>query len=300
MFKFIRTLPYHIKTAIVSIFRHFAMSVSAINAVSFTLILLGALLVLAGNVQTFTQNIESDVRIHVVLHESVVSQNTIEEIKSEIAKIERVSEVEFSNKDEELELMILERGEELAMYRGEQNPLSHAFFVNVENAHYLKEVSDLISEISGVYAVHYGGDSIARMVDLLEGVRIGGYVFVTLLALFALFLIASAIRLTIFARRDEIAIMRHVGAENWFIKTPFMLEGVLIGLLGSVVPSLVIWYGYHLGYQACNGRFIASLFTLVAPDPFIKQVVITMVLFGVVVGLIGSFFTTGKYLKWKR
>ena len=128
MFKLIRTLLYHLKTAVVSIFRHFAMSVSAIGAVSATLILFGALLVLAWNIQGFTQNVESDVRIHVVLHESIISQSTIDTIKEKITKIERVSEVEFSDKDQELELMILERGEELAIYRGEQNPLSLTSF----------------------------------------------------------------------------------------------------------------------------------------------------------------------------
>ena len=300
MFKFIRSIPFHLKTAIVSIFRHFAMSISAMSAVSVTLVLLGVLLVLAGNVQQFSNNIEEDVRIHAVLHESVTSQATIDGIEKKIKQIESVSKVVFSSKDEELELMILERGEELAIYRGEENPLSHAFFVTVKNPHHLQEVSDLISEISGVSAVHYGGDAIPRMVELLDNVRLVGIIFVALLSLLALFLIINAIKLTIYARRDIIAIMRHVGAENWFIKTPFILEGILIGVFGAIIPSLVVWFGYQYIFQACEGRLITSLFALLEPTPFTIQIIIIMFIFGGVVGMIGSFFTTNKYLKWKR
>lgn len=300
MFKLIRSIPFHLKTAIVSIFRHFAMSFSAMSAVSVTLVMFGIMMVLAGTVQNFSKNIEEDVRIHVVLHESIASQKTLDGIEKKIKQVDHVSKIVFSSKEEELELMILERGEELAMYRGENNPLSHAFFVTVDNPHHLQEVNDLIGEINGVSATHYGGDAIAKMVDLLENIRFWGYVFVGLLSILALFLISNAIKLTIYARRNEIAIMRHVGAENWFIKTPFMLEGVLIGVFGAILPSVLVWFGYRYLYQVSNGRIITSLFTLLAPDPFTTQIVALMIFFGAVVGMVGSFFVTGKYLKWKR
>ena len=300
MFKLIRSIPFHLKTAIVSIFRHFAMSFSAMSAVSVTLVMFGIMMVLAGTVQNFSKNIEEDVRIHVVLHESIASQKTLDGIEKKIKQVDHVSKIVFSSKEEELELMILERGEELAMYRGENNPLSHAFFVTVDNPHHLQEVNDLIGEINGVSATHYGGDAIAKMVDLLENIRFWGYVFVGLLSILALFLISNAIKLTIYARRNEIAIMRHVGAENWFIKTPFMLEGVLIGVFGAILPSVLVWFGYRYLYQVSNGRIITSLFTLLAPDPFTTQIVALMIFFGAVVGMLGSFFVTGKYLKWKR
>lgn len=300
MFKLIRSIPFHLKTAIVSIFRHFAMSFSAMSAVSVTLVMFGIMMVLAGTVQNFSKNIEEDVRIHVVLHESIASQKTLDGIEKKIKQVDHVSKIVFSSKEEELELMILERGEELAMYRGENNPLSHAFFVTVDNPHHLQEVNDLIGEINGVSATHYGGDAIAKMVDLLENIRFWGYVFVGLLSILALFLISNAIKLTIYARRNEIAIMRHVGAENWFIKTPFMLEGVLIGVFGAILPSVLVWFGYRYLYQISNGRIITSLFTLLAPDPFTTQIVALMIFFGAVVGMLGSFFVTGKYLKWKR
>ena len=300
MFKLIRSIPFHLKTAIVSIFRHFAMSFSAMSAVSVTLVMFGIMMVLAGTVQNFSKNIEEDVRIHVVLHESIASQKTLDGIEKKIKQVDHVSKIVFSSKEEELELMILERGEELAMYRGENNPLSHAFFVTVDNPHHLQEVNDLIGEINGVSATHYRGDAIAKMVDLLEYIRFWGYVFVGLLSILALFLISNAIKLTIYARRNEIAIMRHVGAENWFIKTPFMLEGVIIGVFGAILPSVLVWFGYRYLYQISNGRIITSIFTLLAPDPFTTQIVALMIFFGAVVGMLGSFFVTGKYLKWKR
>lgn len=300
MFKVIRSIPYQIRVVIVAMFRHFAMTFSAISAVSVTLVFLGFVVVLAGNAFNFSKSIESDIRIHVVLHESVTSQKTIDRIQTDIERLDGVSKVVFSSKDEELELMILERGEELAMYRGEENPLSHAFFVNVDNPHHLQEISDLIEDMSGVDSLYYGDDSVARMVDMLDGIRWAGLVFLLLLSLLAIFLISNAIKLTIYARRDEITIMRQVGAENWFIKTPFVLEGIFIGILGAVFASVLIYFGYQYIYQACGGRLVTSLFTLITPSVMNTYAIAIMVVFGVIVGMIGSFFTTEKYLRWKR
>lgn len=300
MSRLIQDLPYSIKVAIVSMSRHLAMTFSAISAVSVTLSFLGVVIILAANMNAFSHNIEADIRIHAVLHESIVSQASIDRIEKEMYNIDHISDIAFSSKDEELELMISERGEELEIYRGEENPLSHAFFIRVDNPHHLKEVSDLIEEISGVRVVYYGDDAVSGMVDLLASIRLGGLLFLGLLVFFAIFLIANAIKMTIYARQDEIAIMRQVGAENWFIKIPFVIEGLLIGILGSIVPSLLVGYGYRYLYQVSGGRLITSLFTLMEPLFLSTCVIVVIILCGVLVGMIGSLLSTEKYLRWKR
>lgn len=300
MISFFRALPKHTKTAFLSIFRHLAMSLSAISAVTVTLVLLAVFLIIAGNVSLFANNIENDVSIHVVLNENVEKQKDITQAEKEIKQINGVRSVKFSDKDAELELMIKERGEELAMYRGKENPLNNAFFVYVNNADNVEKVTDEIKKLSFVSDAVYGGNSVKQMVQIINMVRTGGSIGVLLLTLLALFLISNTIKMTIYARNTEISIMRNVGAANWYIKVPFMLEGMLIGLLGSILPCLFVYFGYPYLYEVMGGQLVTSMFTLKQSTPFVLQVCSTLTLFGMLVGLIGSFFSTGKYLRWKR
>ena len=241
MISFFRALPKHIKTAFLSIFRHLAMSLSAISAVTVTLVLFAVFLIIAGNVSLFANNIENDVSIHVVLKENIEKQKDIEQAEQEIKQINGVRRVKFSDKDAELELMIKERGEELEMYRGKENPLSNAFFVYVNNADNVEKVTEEIKKLDFVSDAVYGGSSVKQMVQIINMVRTGGSIGVLLLTLLALFLISNTIKMTIYARNTEISIMRNVGAANWYIKVPFMLEGMIIGLLGSILPCSRGW-----------------------------------------------------------
>lgn len=300
MISFFRALPKHIKTAFLSIFRHLAMSLSAISAVTVTLVLFAVFLIIAGNVSLFANNIENDVSIHVVLKENIEKQKDIEQAEQEIKQINGVRRVKFSDKDAELELMIKERGEELEMYRGKENPLSNAFFVYVNNADNVEKVTEEIKKLDFVSDAVYGGSSVKQMVQIINMVRTGGSIGVLLLTLLALFLISNTIKMTIYARNTKISIMRNVGAANWYIKVPFMLEGMIIGLLGSILPCLFVYFGYPYLYEVMGGQLVTSMFSLKEAVPFVAQVCGALTLFGMLVGLIGSFFSTGKYLRWKR
>ena len=300
MISFFRALPKHIKTAFLSIFRHLAMSLSAISAVTVTLVLFAVFLIIAGNVSLFANNIENDVSIHVVLKENIEKQKDIEQAEQEIKQINGVRRVKFSDKDAELELMIKERGDELEMYRGKENPLSNAFFVYVNNADNVEKVTEEIKKLDFVSDAVYGGSSVKQMVQIINMVRTGGSIGVLLLTLLALFLISNTIKMTIYARNTEISIMRNVGAANWYIKVPFMLEGMIIGLLGSILPCLFVYFGYPYLYEVMGGQLVTSMFSLKEAVPFVAQVCGALTLFGMLVGLIGSFFSTGKYLRWKR
>lgn len=300
MISFIKALPKHMRSAFLSIVRHMAMSLSAASAVTVTLILFSAFLLIAGNISLFTDNIESDLRIHVILNEDSIDEADIENVKSSIENVSGVHNVVFSDKDNELELMIKERGEDLAMYRGEKNPLSHAFFVSVNDADQIQAISNQIQELDHVDKVAFGGSSVSKMISILNSVRSGGLIFVVLLTALALFLISNTIKMTIYARNKEISIMRNVGAANWYIKVPFMFEGMIIGVLGSVIPCIITYFGYHYLYATMKGQIVTAAFAMQPVFPFIIWVCVSLIGFGVGVGLIGSFFSTTKYLRWRR
>ena len=289
MIRFFKAFPKFIKTAFLSIFRHIAMSVSASSAVTITLILFSAFLMIAGNVSLFTNSIEDDLQIHVVLKADVKTQKKIDEAKDGLEKISGVRRVTFSDKDNELELMIKEKGKEFEMYRGKDNPLCNAFFVSVKDANQIKAINAQIEQLPFVKQSVYGGNSVSKMISVLNTIRSGGLVFVGLLTLLA-----------IYARNAEISIMRNVGAANWYIKVPFMIEGMLIGLMGAVLPCIFTYFGYQYFFDMLNGQIITSLFTLQPIMPFTLQICGILLLGGMLVGLVGSFFSTTKYLRWKR
>lgn len=300
MIEFFKSLPKHCKTAFLSIFRHLAMSLSASSAVTVTLILFAAFLMIAGNVGLFTNTIADDLRIHVQLDAQTSSEEDLSKVQQSIEAVSGVKTVTLSTKDQELEIYIKEMGEEFAIYRGAENPLHYAFYVSVKDANNISTITDQITQLEHVEKAMYGGTSVSEMINLLNTIRTGGLIFVLLLSALAIFLISNSIKMTIYARSNEISIMRNVGAANWYIKVPFMIEGMLIGLIGSIIPCIIAYLGYMYLYDLTGGQIVTSMFTLLSVYPFALQICGILAISGMLVGLVGSFFSTTKYLRWKR
>lgn len=300
MINFIKNIPFHIRSAGKSLFRHFVMTLSASSAVMVTLILLSAFLLLIGNVSGFADKIESDIQIHVVLGEGINSEEQIETAKGQVSQISGVKEVSFSSKEDELKIMQLEKGEEFGAYTGEINPLHNAFFVNVNDANQIEQITQDIKALDSVDDAMYGGNSMSTLVEMLNSVRTGIVFFVALLGILALFLISNTIKMAIYSRTDEIAIMRNVGATNSFIKTPFMMEGMMIGLFGAIIPCVLTYFGYEYLYTAMGGQLFASMFAFQPVVPFAYHIMAILMIAGVAVGILGSLLSTTRYLHWKR
>lgn len=300
MISFLKAFPRHVKTAFLNIFRHLAMSLSAASAVTITLVLLAVFLVLAGNISLFTSSIEEDLSIHAVLSTEIKEEADIQAVEKAIQSIDGVKQVRYSTPEEELELYIEEQGEEFAMFRGEENPLTGAFFITVKKADQIASITKQIQQVEGIRQAVYGGTSVSDMINMLNTVRFGGMIFIILLALLALFLISNSIKMTIYARNREISIMRNVGATNGYIKVPFMLEGMIIGFVGSLIPCLITYFGYRYIFEIMGGQIFSNMFRLQPVMPFTLEICAILIVAGMLVGLFGSFFSTTKYLHWKR
>lgn len=301
MINFFKSIPLHIRFAFKSLFRHFAMTLSAASAVTVTLILFSAFLLIAGNVNKFTENIKDDVSIHVVLKADVESEEQIEEAKQAISSVAGVREAIFSDKINEGKLYIEEKGEEFTDFVGEDvTPLHNAFFVSVNDANQLADVTNIIRSLDMVDSAMYGGNSMSQMISMLNSVRLGMIIFMGLLSALAIFLITNTIKMTIYTRNAEIAIMRNVGATNHFIKMPFMIEGMVIGMLGAIIPCVLTYFGYVYFYDMMGGQIITNMFALQPSIPFVIEIEGVLALSGMFVGILGSFISTTRYLRWKR
>lgn len=276
------------------------MSFSSIFAVTITLLLIGVISVLALNVQDISANIEDGVRIYVKLERSI-DENAEKEVGNQIKKLKGVESVTYSSKDEELNKLIDKQGKDgkelFESYR-EDNPLGSAYEVEAKDPTKLASLAKKIQDIPNVNSVNYGGDSTQSMVTTLNTIQKAGSVFIVGLVIVALFMISNTIKITITARSTEISIMRMVGASNWYIRIPFMLEGMLIGLFGAIIPILVLVYGYGALYNYTGGSLMSSMLVLKAPMPFIRDFSFILAGLGAGVGLIGSFVSMRRFLKF--
>ena len=296
----IKNLPKHFKTSLVNLWRNGAMTFSSIFAVTITLLLIGVISVLALNVQDISANIEEGVRIYVKLERSI-DENAENEVGKQIKQLKGVASATYFSNDEELSKLIDKQGEDgkelFESYR-DDNPLGAAYEVEAKDPTKLASLAKKIKDIPNVNSVNYGGDSTQSMVSTLNTIQTGGTVFIVGLVIVALFMISNTIKITITARSTEISIMRMVGASNWYIRIPFMLEGMLIGLFGAIIPILVLVYGYGALYNYTGGSLMSSMLVLKAPMPFIRDFSFILAGLGAGVGLIGSFVSIRRFLKF--
>ncbi len=299
MFRIIR--PF--KEAFVGLFRHMAMTLSSISSITVTLLFVSVFLVVTVNIEQFTFGIEETVNIHVKIRQTHESQEDLDAIYQRINLISGVEQIEFSSKDDELDKFIESFGDDGSIfesYRGENNPLRMAYLVSIEQGQSVEAISNQIRVIEGVEAVQFGGVKVLELMDLLVNVRNGVYALIAGLGLVALFLISNTIKLSIATRQKEITIMRTVGARNWFIRIPFIIEGALIGLLGSLLPIGMTVTGYVFLYDFLEGELFTPMFQMLPPMPLVVQLSGILMVVAIVVGSVGSYISVAKHLRWKR
>ena len=285
-----------------NIVRHFGLTFSASVAVSITLILISVFMLLSSNLNCFTKHIEQQVTIRASI-DTIVKDKQKQQLLHAIEQLNTVKHVTLSTGKEELENYKAEFQDDSTMfdmYEGKANPIRDTFLIEVKNGKDIQKTADKIEDMKGIVSAEYGGDSTSGMISTFEKIREGGMIFIIFLIVIAVFLISNKIKMSIYTRKQEIAIMRFVGASNWAIKFPMMLEGVFIGILGSLVPVLLTIFGYQYVYTILGGTFMSNMFVLQTVFPMTLEISGILILIGVLVGLVGSFFSTTRYLQWKR
>ena len=295
----IKNFPKHCKTAIQNIYRNGVMSVSSIFSVTIMLLLIGLIGIVSINIYDITYDVEEKLTIYVQM-DRTLSDEKASQLQPSIEAIEGVKNVTFFTKEEELNKIIekqSETGKELFESYRKNNPLGAAYVVEVNDSEQLSEIAQQIAEMKNVNTVEDGGSEALTLLDGLDMLRTGGAIFVIALCVMAFLMISNTIKMTITARQTEISIMRMVGASNWYIRLPFMLEGVFIGILGSILPLLALSVGYIYVYNGA-ADFFAGMIALRAPIPFLIQSGFVLTILGCSVGLIGSFVSIRRFLKF--
>ena len=296
----IRTIQRYIRDAFKSVIRNFSLSLASISCIAITLIVVAFSLVLSYNVENFTESIRKDVTM-VIFLDKTADKSDHARVESAIRATGNVEKLTFKSKQQSAEETA--KGNEIFKpivegWTDETNPLLDSFELKVRDVDKIKETAKRIKEIEKVNTVNYGEDMVDQLIvifDVIKKISVGA---VLALIVVTAFLIANTIKLAIYARKREIEIMRLVGASNISIKIPFVIEGLFLGFLGSIIPILITIYGYTSLYNFFGGKlFSSSLAQLIEPTPFVYLASLLLMIIGILVGMFGSWRAVKKYLK---
>ena len=290
-----RTLVRHFRESLKSLGRNGWMTFASVSAVTVTLLLVGVFVLIMMNLNKVADDLENDVEI-----KSFVSleadEASVTEMETAIKSMSGVDSVNFSTKEEELSDLVLDFGDEFSLFE-QSNPLLDVFYVKATEPQQTENVAKEISKLAGIEEVKYGEGKIEKLFSFLNTGRNVGLVLILALLFTAMFLISNTIRITIVARRHEIEIMKLVGATNWFVRIPFILEGMWLGFLGSIIPIGLVVALYYNVTEFATPKLSGEMIQLLDFAPFIYQVSALILLMGVFIGVWGSFMSIRKFLR---
>lgn len=297
--KVFRMIPIYFKDAFKSVFRNFSLSIASISCIIVTLILVSIAIILSENVNSFANKVKGDVTI-VTFIKNEATEEQLNETKEKVEKMDNVESVKIYTKKEKKEEMAKESEvfeNVVSTWSDEDNPLSDELLVKVKDLEKIKKTAKEIDSIELVSNVKYGEEMVEQLVHIFKIVQRITIGIVIGLVIVTAFLITNTIKLTIFSRKREIEIMRLVGASNITVKFPFLIEGLVLGILGSILPIAVTIWGYESLYKYFGGQIFSPLAKLISPTPYVYSVSLILLVIGSLVGMFGSSRAVRKYLK---
>ena len=298
--KLFRMIKNGIRDAFKSVIRNFSLSLASISCISITLIVVALALLVAFNVENFSNKVGDNVTIVTYLKLGVTEEE-IKDFETELGKNKNIQEGWVKQTPEDRKKQLIEENDFLSsvgnLIENENEVFHYRYDINVNDIKKISSTRDELVAMKMVDSAEYGDETITRMINLFDFAGKLSILVAVILMIVTSFLIINTIKLTISARKREISIMRLVGASNFTIKTPFIIEGMILGLFGSVVPILITTYGYLAFYKHFDGHLYSQLIQLIKPEPFMYQASLIVLAIGILVGMIGSASAVRKYLK---
>jgi len=286
-----------------NIIRNRVMSFASIVAIMSSLFILGVVLVIVFNLNYMVEGIESKVEISVFL-EKDISQDEIQSIKNQMETWKDVYEVEFISKEQALEQWKKELGDKASLLEGyteENNPLPDKLLLRIEKPEYAEGVLSNIKKIQKIEKINYSrevADIISKVVSIT---RLIGFSISALLALIATVIINNTIKMAVYSRRREINIMKYIGATDWYIRWPFIIEGFVLGNLGAILACSLLAGGYYLilenSTDMISGLNFLNAFKLLPIEAMFYDIGLIFFVVASIVGVFASILSTYKHLR---
>jgi cell division transport system permease protein len=291
-----KTWGYILQESIRSLKRNGWLNFAAAGTTAVSLFILGVAILLVINTNFIAGSWGSNVEIMAYLNDGVTG-NAVTALRTQILTIPEVKDVRFISKDEALAGLEQQFGQngQLQESLGGSNPLPDAFEVKTTDPRDVDGVASLLGLMPGVSQVSYGQGVVDKLLELTYWIRLVGLAIVGLLGLCAIFLIATTIRLTMYARRREIGIMKMVGATDWYVRWPFLLEGVILGTTGALLAIVILYFSY----STLTSKIMETLpfLPLMNSSLVLLQLFAGLLATGAGLGIVGSLISMHSYLQ---
>ena len=286
---------YYIKETFTSLKRNSLMSIASISTVALSILVLGMFLTMVLNVNNLASHLENQVQVTIYMEDSA-SAEQLKQMEKVLRSTPGIVKVTPRTREQALADFKKRLGgqQKLLAALGEDNPFPASFEIQVDNPERIPQLVPQFQQMPGVETAKFGQEVVEHLFQLTRVLRIGGVLLIILLAIATLFIISNTIRITVFARRREVNIMKYVGATDWFIRWPFLLEGMIMGFVGALIASVALYKGYNAIQAKIYGTL--AFFPMLPSWPTMGWLCGGLVCVGTLIGALGSSISLRKFL----
>ncbi|MDI6600549.1 MAG: permease-like cell division protein FtsX [Thermoanaerobacteraceae bacterium] len=289
-------IRYYFKEGFSNLWHNRVMTIASISSVIAALFMLGIFSAMILNVDNIVSQIESQIEIRAFLKDDLSEEN-IKLLDAGIKSVEGIKEVTYESKEQALEnfkKQLGDRSDLLAGLEGD-NPMPASFIIKTTSPQVIESVVNAIKGMEGIDQVRYGKDIVEKILNLTYVIRIISLVLIVILIIISVVIIYNTIRITVYARRREITIMRYVGATDWFIRWPFIIEGAVLGFAGTIAALAILRISYSYAVEYLTRSFF--VFGLLPASVVIDNIFLMLLSIGLIIGIMGSTLSIHRFLK---
>ncbi len=292
----ISTIKFFISESLKSLNRNKTISTASVATVAATLFILGVSILAMVNVNQGILQVQSKVEVDIYLKDNITSSQK-KDLENKIKSNGNIQSLTYVTKSQAVDKFRNQLGEQnksLVDGLEKDNPLPNSYIIKVTNPEYVSKLVSSIQDMPGIESIQDGKGIVDKIVKITRTVRWIGIVILVIMVGVSLFLIGNTIRLTVYSRRREIGIMKYIGATDWFIRWPFIIEGIIIGIIGAGVADIILYYLYRMLYFKTSSSLI--LMQLISPQYVYSNILGIFLLVGVIIGALGSLLSIRKFL----
>lgn len=294
----IKSFFYTLKQALLQVIRNKTMALTSLFSITAMLLILGMFFILAVNINLMTENMKQQFDMIEIYYLDETSEEDIQSMMQDLNALDTVSDVEFLSEEDAMEELQNRWGENAYLLDAlPNNPLPRSVRVTMYNVEDVESVVQYAETFSGVEDIKDSQTEVNKILKIANGIQVGALVVIIFLIIVSVVVVSNTVKLTVLARGREISIMKYVGATNWFIRGPFLAEGIIIGILAAAVSSGLISLLYHWVTNSFSQQIIVLFATGLVPIEFMsKNLIIIFMSLGIGIGAVGSIISMRKFL----
>jgi Cell division protein len=290
---------YSFRQAIKQTGRNRTMMVTSLFSITAMMLILGLFFILVVNVNTMTASIRNEFNVIEIFLLDEAENAEIYTMIGDIGKLDYVDDVSYISKEQALEEMKQSWDDKSYLLEGfNQNPLPRSLRVTMNDMEQAEALIDYIGKYSAVEDVKYGQTEVEKILKITNGIQIGALVLIMFLIIVSVVVVSNTIKLTVLARGQEIGIMKYVGATNWFVRGPFLIEGILIGIVAAIISAVLTTALYSVIVSNLGDRVLILFSTNFVPVGYLSgNLIVIFLALGISIGAIGSLISMRRFLE---